>query len=103
MRVSHQLKTVPAFRKGQTSALETDPVQPVPIEHVDAARPFLSRQVNALISLQLYTGARGGELFKLRPVDIRQHPSAGVWTIAPTEHNTAHHGYIRKIYLGPRP
>ena len=27
---------------------------------------------------------------------------AGVWTIEPTEHKTAHHGHRRTIYLGPK-
>ncbi len=100
--VYHALKAVPALRRGQTGAHETGPVQPVPIEHVDAVRPFLSCQVNALISLQLYTGARGGELLKLRPSNIHRHPDAGVWTIELTEHKTAHHGHRRTICLGPR-
>ena len=100
--VYQQLKTVTALRRGRTSARETDPVLPVPVEDVDAVRPFLSRQVRALVDLQLLTGARGGELFNLRAVDIRMDDASGVWTIEPTDHKTAHHGHTRTIYLGPK-
>ena len=61
-----------------TAAREPDPIQPVALDQVDAVRPFLSRQVNALISLQLHTGARGGELFRLRPIDIQIREDTGI-------------------------
>lgn len=97
-----QLKTVPALKRGRTSARENEPVGPVAVEAVNATRPFLNRQINALIDLQLHTGARGGELFNLRVRDILIDDDAGVWTIPLTEHKTAHHGHARTIYLGPR-
>ncbi len=100
--VFERLKTVPALRRGATAARETEPVQPVALEQVEAVRPYLSRQVNALISLQLHTGARGGELFKLRPIDIQINKDAGIWTIEPAEHKTARHGHRRTLYLGPK-
>ena len=100
--VYERLKTVPALRRGTTAARETEPVQPVALEHVEAVRPYLSRQINALISLQLHTGARGGELFRLRPVDIQIHDDLGIWTIEPADHKMAHRGHARMIVLGPR-
>ncbi len=100
--VYERLKTVPALRRGATAARETEPIQPVALEHVDAIRPYLSRQINALISLQLHTGARGGELFRLRPIDIQIHEDTGIWRIEPTDHKTAHRGHARTIFLGPR-
>ncbi len=100
--VYERLKTVPALRRGATAARETDPVQPVSLEQIEAVRPFLSRQVNALISLQLHTGARGGELFRLRPVDIKIHDELDIWTIELADHKTAHRGHARTIFLGPR-
>ncbi len=72
---------------GASAARESAPVQSVAVEQIEAVRPYLSRQVNALVSLQLYTGARGGELFRLRPIDIpdsRGH--SGIWTIKPVAH-----------------
>ena len=100
--VYERLKTVPALRRGTTAAREPDPILPVALEHVDAVRPFLSRQVNALISLQLHTGARGGELFRLRPIDIQMNDDTGIWTVEPVEHKTAHRGHARTIFFGPR-
>jgi integrase len=100
--VYERLKTLPALRRGSTAARESEPVQPVSLEQVDAIRPYLSRQVNAIVSLQLYTGARGGELFRLRPIDIQIHEDSGIWTIEPAQHKTAHRGHARTIFLGPR-
>ena len=100
--VYERLRTVPALRRGATAAREPDPIQPVSLEQVDAVRPYLSRQVNALISLQLHTGARGGELFRLRPIDIQMNDDTGIWTIEPVEHKTAHRGHARTIFFGPR-
>ncbi len=76
-----QLKTVPALRRGRTTARESTPVGPVSLEYVEAIRPFLNRQVNALITLQVNSGARGGELFKLRPLDITMDNRSGVWMV----------------------
>ncbi len=66
----HALRTLPALRRGKTAAVDHEPVGPVAIELVDAVRPFVSRQVAALIDLQLLTGARPGELVGLRAIDI---------------------------------
>ena len=98
--VYQQLKTLPPLRRGRTTAREPAPVGPVPIEIVDAVRPFLSRQINALIDLQLLTGSRGGELFTLRRSDIDR--SRQVWTHTPAQHKTAWHGKSRTICFGPR-
>ncbi|MHC4416871.1 MAG: tyrosine-type recombinase/integrase [Planctomycetota bacterium] len=100
--VYERLKTVPALRRGATGARETNPVQPVSLDQVEAVRPYLNRHINALVSLQLHTGARGGELFRLRPIDIQIHSDSGIWTIEPADHKTACHGHHRTIYLGPR-
>lgn len=93
------LRAVPALRKGRTDARETEPVRPVPQEHVDAIRPYVSRQVRALIDLQLLTAARPGELLALRPCDVEREGE--VWTYRPTSHKTAHWGDSRTILLGP--
>ncbi len=72
----------------------------MPDDRVDAIKPHVSRQVWALIELQRLTGARGGELFKLRRKDI--DTSGDVWTYTLKDHKTAHHGKARTIYFGPR-
>ncbi|HQX48935.1 MAG TPA: hypothetical protein PLR25_03455, partial [Planctomycetaceae bacterium] len=43
------LRTVAGLKKGRTSARETDPVQPVADEHVEAVLPHVSPQVAAMI------------------------------------------------------
>ena len=68
--VYEQLRTVEALKRGRTAARERQAVKPVADEMVDAIKPFVSRQVWALIQLQRFTGALGDELFTLRPVDI---------------------------------
>ncbi len=100
--VYQQLKTVPALQRGRSAARESEPVRPVSIEFIDAVRPFLSRQVNALIDLQLLTGARGGELLRLRPIDIVMDERKGIWSVTPIDHKTAYRGHARTIVLGPK-
>ena len=56
--------------------------------------------VATLVKLQLLTGARGGELFRLRTVDIDRKDD--VWKYRPTAHKTSHHGHRRTIYFGPK-
>lgn len=99
--VYQQLKSVPSLKRGRCDARETEPVRPVDEAWVHAVRPHVSRQVEALMLLQLFTGARGGELFRLRPIDIQIDNQTSVWSVAIADHKTAHHGKRRTIYLGP--
>ena len=98
--VFQALKTIEPLRRGQTTAPEATPVRPVAVEKVEAIRPFLSPTLQAIIDLQLLTGARGGELFRLRKGDIDR--TGPVWTYTPQEHKTAYRGRTRTIYFGPR-
>jgi integrase len=98
--VYHALQTVKGLPKGRSEAKETSPVGPAPQEYIDAIEPYVSRQVWALIQLQLLSGARSGELVILRPCDIDM--SAEVWVYRPAQHKSAHHGFSRTIYFGPR-
>ena len=94
------LTAVTAIRRGRSNARETEPVKPVPEASIAKVRPYVSRQVWALIQLQLLTGARVGELVRLRPIDL--DTSGDVWTATISDHKTAHHGSDRTIYFGPR-
>lgn len=98
--IYHALEAVAGLKRGRSGAKEGPPVKPVPIDHVYAIQPFVSRQVWALIQLQLFTAARTGELLDLRPADIDR--SGKVWTFRPDEHKTVHHGHRRAIYFGPK-
>lgn len=98
--VYHGLEAVDGLRAGKTDAREGEPVGPVPMALVDAIRPFVSRQVWGLIQLQLCTGARPGELLKLRRIDI--DTSGKVWTAALSNHKNTWRGHRRQIAFGPR-
>lgn len=98
--VYHALRTVDGLRRHRSGARENDPVKPVPQDHIHAIRGHVSRQVWALVQLQLLTGARPGELVGLRAVDL--NTSGKVWTAKLSQHKTAHHGHQRTIYFGPQ-
>lgn len=94
------LETVDGLRAGRSEAKETEAIRPVPESHVQAVKPHVSRQVWALIELQLLTGARGGELIKLKPMDF--DTSGPVWTVTLDDHKTSYRGRERVIYFGPK-
>ena len=97
----HQgLATVNGLKKGRTEARETEPVKPVPIEYVDPVLKHVSRQVGAMIRLQLLTGMRPGEVCAMRAVDL--DTSKEVWVYRPVRHKTLHHGHHREVQLGPK-
>ena len=98
--IPHGLMTVEALRKGRSDAREPDGVGPVPLELVEPVKRHVSKQVAALIDLQLLTGARPGELIDLRAIDIdtRHDP----WKAELRAHKTAHYGKSRTVYFGPR-
>lgn len=94
------LQAVGGLRAGRTSAKESDPIRPVSQHLIDAVRPFVSRQVWALIQLQILTGARSGELLPMRGCDL--NTQGKVWEYVPEHHKTEHYGKRRIIFLGPR-
>jgi integrase len=94
------LRTVTGIRHGRGAARETQPVKPVPIEHVEAVLPFLPEPVAALVRVQLLTGCRAGEAMGMRALDL--NTSGAVWTYRPGSHKNQHRGLERVIYLGPQ-
>jgi integrase len=98
--VYFELKSVAPLRRGRGGAVEGKPVQPVPVEHVEAVIPYVSPQIGAMIRLQLLTGMRAGEVVIMRGVDI---DTAGmVWVYRPVRHKTMNLGHTREIFLGPK-
>lgn len=67
--ISHGLITVPDLKRGRSDAREIGPVRSVPEPLIEAVRPHVSRQVWAMVQLQLLTGMSQG-----RP------PSPAAWT-----------------------
>ena len=98
--VFHALLSLEGLRRGRSAARESEPVRPVPDAHVNALKSIVRRQLWAMIQLQMLTAARPGEVTNLRPVDIDM--SGRIWTYRPAQHKTAHYGYERVVYIGPR-
>ena len=98
--VHQSLQAVTGLKKGRTEAPDYEPVKPAPLTLVEPLQPYVSRQVWALIQLQLLTGARAGELTVMRPSDIDR--SEKVWLYEPKQHKGMHLDHDRKIWIGPR-
>ena len=67
---------------------------------VEAVRPYVSRQVWAMIELQCLTGARPGEVLIMRTADL--NTSGEIWEYTPDRHKTEHHEHTRTIFIGPQ-
>jgi hypothetical protein len=50
--VMHECSAVTGLEKGRSRAKETEPKRPVPEEHIEAVRPWVSRQVWALLPMK---------------------------------------------------
>lgn len=61
---------------------------------------FLPFPLRAVAELQWLTGARAGELLRLKSSDVDR--TGEVWVYRPTEHKTANKGHIRIIHFGPQ-
>jgi integrase len=85
---------------GRTEARETKAIGPVERARVEAVLPIVSRQVRAMIELQLLTGMRPGEVVQMRACDLAV--GKDVWRYRPAAHKTQHHGKERVIVIGPR-
>ncbi len=96
----HALKSVEGLRMGRGGAREGAPVKPVPLEHVQAIREHVSRQVWTMIQLQLLTGMRSGEVTILRGTDLVM--DGDLWEFRPAKHKTEYRGHVRTVTLGPR-
>lgn len=94
------LRAVPGLKKYRSTARETDPVQPVPDEDVEAVLPHVAPQVAAMIRLQRLTGMRPGEAVLMRSCEIDR--TQDVWMFTPADHKNAWRGHDRQIPLGPK-
>lgn len=98
--VMQALFAVEALRVGRSAARETEPVRPVPDEHVEAVLPFLPPTLRAMVRLQRLTGMRSGELCVLRTADIETR--GAVWIYRPRSHKTTYRGHERAVRIGPK-
>jgi integrase len=88
------------MRRGRADVRESAPVKPAPEAFVEAVRPFVARQVWAMIELQRLTAMRPGEVVTMRACDL--DTSGRIWSYVPESHKTEHHGKRRTIHLGPQ-
>jgi integrase len=98
--VLHGLQAVDGLRCGRTDAPEPPPVKPAPEGRVYAIRDHVSRQVFAMVELQILSGMRPGEVTSMRTRDV--DVTGDVWIYKPVKHKTQHHGHDRTIYFGPK-
>jgi integrase len=68
--VIQALETVPGLQRGRSKARETDEIKPAPVADIEAALPFMSRPVAAMVRLQLLTGCRTEEILAMRGCDL---------------------------------
>ena len=92
--VHQAIKAVAGLQRGRTEAREPEPVGPADGAAVEAIRPFVSRQVWAMVELQRLTGMRPGEVTAMRAGDV--DASGDVWVYRPAGHKTAHRVCSRK-------
>src|SRR5206468_2163534 len=85
----HALQTVAPLKRGKTPAAESAGITAVAEAHVAKTLPRLSRQVRAMVTLQLVTGMRPGEVVIMRGGDI--DVSGTIWVYKPAYHKLEHH------------
>jgi integrase len=105
--VYDSLAKLTSLRKGKCQARESERVQPVRNEVVDATLPHLHPVHRTMVELQRLSGMRPGEVCRMRGIDLEV--TDAVWVFRPGsdrgpegEHKTAHHGHERTILLGPK-
>jgi integrase len=94
------LKTVTALAEGRSEAREKEPVKPVPEPYIWAVVEHLGPVLAAMVRLQYWTGARPGEVCKVRPCDV-DAADPNVWVYRPYGHKTAWRGKHRFVLIGP--
>jgi len=98
--VFHDLCTLEGLRAGRSLARETAPVLPVPRAVVEQTTKVMAPTLADMVTLQLETGMRPGELLIMRAIDIDL--TGPVWLYRPGRHKTEHHGHVRVVPIGPR-
>lgn len=93
-------KCVGHLKSGKCELEDTEPIQPVKIELVEATIKKLTRTLANMVRFQLATACRPGELVRITPGMVDR--SSDVWIIELEEHKTASRGKSRTIYVGPK-
>jgi hypothetical protein len=103
--VYHGLRTVSSLQKGRSAARETEPVITVPESFVAAIKPFVARQVWAMIEPQRLTGMRPGEIALMRKKKRGRKSKQGKATATrrgPSVKEKAHFGFKHRYLIVKR-
>lgn len=98
--VHQAIRAVEGLKADRSGAKEGRVVGPVADARVDAVRPFVSRQVWAMVELQRLTGMRSTEVATMRTGDIDR--AGDVWSYVPARHKGDYLSRGRAVHLGPR-
>ena len=99
--VWHGLQCVSGLQAGRGPARESKAVEPIPLEQVEKTLPHLPEVFADIVRTQMYSGARAGEILRLRTCDIDKESTPDVWVFSPPKHKNAHRGHKRNIVFGP--
>lgn len=94
------LETLSGLKRGRGGVAESQPVEPVDESLVAPIKPYVSIQVWTMVQVQILSGARPGEVVKMRPCDFTRCDDD--WIYSPRHHKTEHHGHSRVVPIGPR-
>lgn len=95
-----QVQIIEGLRRGESPANEPDPVEAVPLEVVRKTLRHMLAIPADMVTMQLLTGMRGGEVCVMRLSEIDRSDDA--WVYSPIEHKTAHHGKKRSVVLNKK-
>lgn len=94
-----RLSAVASLKPGELGVREKPRVAPVADAVVDKTMTRLKPTMRAVVKILRRTGARVGEICRMRPCDI--NTSGEVWSYKPSRHKTEAHAE-RVIYFGPQ-
>jgi len=94
----HRLTAVKGIRAGHTEAPDRPPVRPAIMADVEKAMRHMTETVRVLTLVCLHSGARAGEIVKLRVGDIDRTNTH--WLYQPERHKGTVRGKSRTIYFG---
>ena len=98
--VLQKLESLSPLLAGRTKAPDHTPRQAVPPENIKQVKELVSKRCRDLIDLQLFTGARPGEVLML--TDRMIDRSGEIWSAELRDHKTQHHGKARKLMFEPK-
>ena len=94
------IQSVAPLKVGRTHLREAEPIEPVPVDVVEATMKHMPKVVSDMLKFQLLVGCRPGEVCALTPRFIDM--SESVWQIKLPKHKTAYREKKRIIYVGPQ-